>query len=147
MMEHYVYFFDASGSCLSSTTHDAALLEALFERSGAASYVVSALLVPLARARCVDGELKEVEPTVALEPQWQAVRTQRDLRLMACDWTQLPDVPLMTKEAWSTYRQALRDVTTQADPHSIDWPSPPQAVKAFMAPDTSTAHTSPNPSV
>ena len=137
MMEHYVYFFDASGSCLSSTTHDAALLEALFERSGAAAYVVSELLVPLARARCVDGELKEVEPTVALEQQWQAVRTQRDLRLMACDWTQLPDVPLRTKEAWATYRQALRDITQQVDPFEIVWPARPTAAETVTPPDPS----------
>ena len=137
MMEHYVYFFDASGSCLSCTTHDAALLEELFARSGAASYVVSALLVPLARARCVDGELKEVAPTVNLEQQWQAVRTQRDLRLMACDWTQLPDVPLTTKEAWASYRQALRDITQQSDPFEIVWPARPTALEPPTKPDPS----------
>lgn len=74
--------------------------------------------------------------TIAVEPltpeeieankqsQWSKVRTQRDVLLAACDWTQLPDVPLdaPTKAEWVAYRQALRDVTNQADPHNIEWP-------------------------
>jgi len=47
--------------------------------------------------------------------------TLTDLRLANCDWTQLPDVPV-DADAWSVYRQALRDVTTQADPFAIVWP-------------------------
>jgi hypothetical protein len=53
------------------------------------------------------------------------VRAQRNARLSASDWTQLPDVPLATKEAWAAYRQALRDVTLQSDPFAIDWPVAP----------------------
>lgn len=58
--------------------------------------------------------------------QWPIVRNQRDRLLQASDWTQLPDVPLATKEAWAAYRQALRDVTLQLDPFNITWPQPPQ---------------------
>jgi hypothetical protein len=126
MMNHYVYFFDANGMCLSSTTlNDPLLLEELFQLSGAATYVASDLLIPLARARCVDGEISEVAPTISLEQQWQAVRTQRNQLLVGSDWTQLPDVPLATKEAWATYRQALRDITTQTDPFELNWPVTP----------------------
>jgi hypothetical protein len=53
------------------------------------------------------------------------VRVQRDALLKASDWTQLPDVPLTTKEAWATYRQALRDITSQHDPFNIIWPVAP----------------------
>lgn len=60
------------------------------------------------------------------ETEWPVVRAKRDSRLLASDWTQLPDVPLSTKEAWATYRQALRDVTTQEDPFSIRWPVVPR---------------------
>lgn len=60
------------------------------------------------------------------EEQWEKVRKQRYLLLSQSDWTQLPDVPLATKEAWATYRQALRDVTLQPDPFNIAWPIPPQ---------------------
>jgi len=59
--------------------------------------------------------------------QWAVVRAQRDGKLLSCDWTQLADVPLTEpkKEAWQTYRQALRDITTQSDPFNISWPTPP----------------------
>lgn len=57
---------------------------------------------------------------------WDTVKLERAKRLLATDWTQLPDVPLATKEAWSVYRQALRDITEQPDPFNIVWPTPPQ---------------------
>ena len=61
------------------------------------------------------------------ESQWSKIRSQRDTLLAACDWTQLPDVPLDTeqKQDWVVYRQALRDVTSQADPYNIEWPVAP----------------------
>lgn len=61
------------------------------------------------------------------EQVWSAVRTERDRRLQETDWTQLPDVPLETKEAWAVYRQVLRDITEQPDPFNIQWPVPPGA--------------------
>jgi hypothetical protein len=60
-----------------------------------------------------------------VEELWFSVRAERDMRLAATDWTQLPDVPLATRNTWTTYRQALRDVTRQADPLKITWPAPP----------------------
>ena len=59
------------------------------------------------------------------DTEWKLVRAERDRRLLACDWTQLPDVPLATKEAWASYRQALRDITEQPDPFNITWPAAP----------------------
>ena len=60
-----------------------------------------------------------------IEWVWGDVRKERDRRLSATDWTQLPDVPLATKEVWAIYRQALRDVTLQPDPFSVVWPVAP----------------------
>lgn len=60
------------------------------------------------------------------ETEWPLVRAKRDRLIAATDWTQLPDVPLATKEMWANYRQALRDVTLQADPFNIVWPTTPQ---------------------
>jgi hypothetical protein len=55
-----------------------------------------------------------------------AALQQRSRLLVASDWTQLPDVPLATKEAWATYRQALRDITDQEGyPLNINWPLMP----------------------
>ena len=57
------------------------------------------------------------------ETQWIVVRAERDKRLSATDWTQLPDVPLETQLLYRDYRQALRDITLQPDPFNILWPN------------------------
>ena len=72
-----------------------------------------------------------MDVSFAVEPRpdeevWPAIRARRAALLAESDWTQLPDVPLPTKEAWATYRQALRDITLQPDPHNIIWPTQPQ---------------------
>jgi len=53
-------------------------------------------------------------------------RRQRNALLAACDWTQLPDVPLdaATKAKWSAYRQALRDYMDPWTPGKA-WPTQP----------------------
>ena len=63
-----------------------------------------------------------------LSKQWAVVRSDRDARLAACDWTQVADSPLdeMTKAQWATYRQELRDVPADnSDPYNITWPVAP----------------------
>ena len=55
------------------------------------------------------------------------VLEKRKKLLAGTDWTQMPDVSIATKAAWATYRQELRDITTQAGyPTEITWPTPPQ---------------------
>ena len=56
--------------------------------------------------------------------QWANVRSERNAKLAACDWTQLPDAPV-DHAVWAVYRQELRDVTGQADPFNIVWPPEP----------------------
>jgi len=56
-----------------------------------------------------------------IDIQWAAIRAQRNQMLKDTDWTQVADAPV-DKAAWATYRQALRDITTQADPFNINWP-------------------------
>lgn len=60
----------------------------------------------------------------SVEEQWASVRAERNQRLNACDWTQLPDAPV-NAEHWASYRQSLRDITTQSDPFNIAWPEQP----------------------
>jgi hypothetical protein len=70
--------------------------------------------------------LIEAAPTPAQTEE--QIRQQRNVLLARSDWTQLPDAQLTTeqKAEWATYRQALRDVTTQAGfPGTIDWPVAP----------------------
>lgn len=57
--------------------------------------------------------------------QAKIVREDRNRRLAECDWTQLADSPV-DKAVWATYRQALRDVPTQAGfPWAVVWPDAP----------------------
>jgi len=57
--------------------------------------------------------------------QAKSVRASRDEKLKDCDWTQVADAPV-DKAVWATYRQALRDVTTQSGfPWTITWPDKP----------------------
>jgi hypothetical protein len=71
-----------------------------------------------------DYATEQWKPNTAM--QWMMVRSKRNQLLTASDWTQLPDVPIATKEAWAEYRQALRDVTNQPDPFTIQWPTMPE---------------------
>ena len=53
------------------------------------------------------------------------VRRSRTEKLKDCDWTQIAD-STADKAVWATYRQALRDVPTQAGfPWTITWPESP----------------------
>ena len=58
-----------------------------------------------------------------LADKWFAVRSQRNGRLAATDWRASSDLTL--SDDWKTYRQALRDITTQSDPDNIAWPTEP----------------------
>lgn len=56
---------------------------------------------------------------------WRDIRSMRNVRLSKTDYTQVSDWP-GDKEAWATYRQELRDITTTfSDPASVVWPTPP----------------------
>ena len=58
--------------------------------------------------------------------QAKTVRDDRNKRLSDSDWTQLPDNPLANKADWATYRQQLRDVTSQTGfPWEVTWPTEP----------------------
>jgi hypothetical protein len=53
------------------------------------------------------------------------MRYWRNTELTRTDWTQLSD-SVCDKQAWATYRQALRDLpTSNADPRKIQLPVEP----------------------
>jgi len=53
------------------------------------------------------------------------IRNQRDGLLSQTDWMAMSD-NTVTPE-WASYRQALRDITTQEGfPFSVDWPTKPE---------------------
>ena len=71
----------------------------------------------------VDATQSEIDARI--EDKWEEVRILRNELLLECDWTQLADIPTGTKELWQTYRQQLRDITSQTNPFSIVWPVKP----------------------
>ena len=62
------------------------------------------------------------------------VRTRRNRILRYSDWAVLPDSPLTDAQIaeWSTYRQALRDITDHANFPFLeenDWPVSPDGAR------------------
>lgn len=73
--------------------------------------------------------LTDEEQQTIIDSQWANIRSRRNIELNESDWTQLSDSPLTAekKEEFRVYRQSLRDITTQLNPFSIEWPTPPEA--------------------
>lgn len=72
---------------------------------------------------------EEIAEIIANDPTQQSnnIRKTRDALLLACDWTQLADVPAETKQKWVSYRQALRDITLQPGfPSNVTFPLIPE---------------------
>ena len=71
-----------------------------------------------------DATQEEIDTKI--ENQWEQIRVARNEILKECDWTVLPDSPVSASiEEWKTYRQQLRDVTSQSNPFEIVWPTHP----------------------
>lgn len=70
-------------------------------------------------------ELQAAEPL-------RLLRQQRNQLLQQSDWRMVSDYPGANQTDWQTYRQALRDITTQTPSLDVDgnltgitWPTPP----------------------
>jgi hypothetical protein len=88
--------------------------------------------IDLLSSRLVEGEIikgvgiEVIDNSLSSEAVKILAREKRDLLLQQSDWTQVPDSPVNTP-LWATYRQYLRDVTTQQGfPESIVWPEKPK---------------------
>ena len=55
----------------------------------------------------------------------EELRAERDGELIATDWTQLPDVPDVIKNKYTTYRQQLRDLPATDGFPDVDMPTKP----------------------
>ena len=68
----------------------------------------------------------------AAEPM-RLLREERNRKLTETDWTQYRDVSLGNDSDWKTYRQALRDLPSSAEPNldengqltNVTWPTKP----------------------
>ena len=71
-------------------------------------------------------ELRNAEPM-------RLLRQERNIKLSETDWMSFSDSPTMTDE-WKTYRQALRDLPSVAEPKldengqltNVTWPTKPE---------------------
>ena len=113
-------------------------------------------IVPNAKMKIIDNDYNTIvwsetntqsKPTLAeCEAAWQEIMTEapmkilreeRDKKLLETDkYTSIPDWPHTSeevKQAWVTYRQALRDLPATATPQldengnltNVTWPTPP----------------------
>jgi len=71
-------------------------------------------------------------PPVSSEEVMNRLREKRNKLLIQTDWRMVSDYPGTNQTEWQTYRQSLRDITTQtpsldADGNltGITWPTPP----------------------
>ena len=63
----------------------------------------------------------------AIAQQWRNVKEGRNQQLAASDWIcSVSDFAHPKKDAYVVYRQALRDITSQANPFALVWPQVPQ---------------------
>ena len=64
-----------------------------------------------------------------LAGKWARVRAERDRLIAATDWRVIvaseSDEGSDLASVWKTYRKDLRDITEQADPDNITWPTEP----------------------
>ena len=73
----------------------------------------------------VQTNASDSEKELRLAIKWSEIRELRNQLLSECDWTQLGDVSESIKTSYQSYRQDLRDITSQLDPFSIVWPEKP----------------------
>ena len=72
-------------------------------------------------------ELQNAEPM-------RLLREERNQRLSETDWRDLPSYPGTDQNEWRTYRQALRDLPSTAEPQlddngqltNVTWPTKPE---------------------
>ena len=73
----------------------------------------------------VQANASDSEKELRLAIKWSEIRELRNQLLSECDWTQLSDVSESIRTSYQSYRQDLRDISSQSDPFSIVWPEKP----------------------
>jgi len=88
---------------------------------------VNGVLVAMTDAEIAEYNASKSTDAEVLAQKWQNQREIRDDLLSESDWvvTKASETGVAVSNEWKTYRQALRDVPTQADPDNITWPTKP----------------------
>ena len=98
--------------------------------SGNALIVVpDSVAIPQVIIRVLHGDsgVEFIVDQEAIHQQWRNVKEGRNQQLAASDWIcSVSDFVHSKKDAYVVYRQALRDITAQANPFQLVWPQVPQ---------------------
>ena len=83
-------------------------------------------LLPSGSIQITDEEFEAYKAFIST-PTWEQIKIKRNSLLKDSDWSAFPDAnPKPSKEAWLTYRQALRDIpSTFKTPQEVVWPKVP----------------------
>lgn len=85
--------------------------------------MVNGVLTPMTDAEIAQLQASYPSDSEKTAQKWVMVREERNIKLQETDWRASSDLTL--SDDWKTYRQALRDITTQSDPDNITWPTKP----------------------
>ena len=85
--------------------------------------IVNGVLVEMTAEEIAEFNKNKLTDTQIQNKKWESIRSQRNYLLAQTDWRASSDLTL--SDAWKTYRQAVRDITTQTDPDNITWPTKP----------------------
>lgn len=90
-----------------------------------ANKIVNGVVLPLTAEEEAERAAKEAQYAANADARVAAeIRAERNQKLASSDWRASSDVTLSTE--WATYRQALRDIPSQAGfPNTITWPDEP----------------------
>jgi hypothetical protein len=112
---YYVGFFTTEVHGFNIPTPVVELSEAQWHESMSGDYMV------------IGGKHTYSPNGVNKEDVLNGIRVIRNLLLVECDWTQLPDSPLReeVKLEWRVYRQALRDMVNNCELNNIKYPTKP----------------------
>jgi predicted DNA-binding ArsR family transcriptional regulator len=87
---------------------------------------IQAVSVDLTEEEIQARQAEEAADGTDAERAMRLLRQQRNRKLVETDWTQGADVPDTIKNAYTSYRQALRDITkTHNNPRTVVWPDKP----------------------
>ena len=87
---------------------------------------IAAITVDLTKEEIEVRQAEKAAGGTDAERKMRALREHRNRLLAKTDWTQGADVPDAIKNAYTSYRQKLRDITkTYNDPRKVVWPDKP----------------------
>ena len=85
--------------------------------------MINGVVVAMTTAEIEEFNAKKITDVQITAREWELIRTERNNKLKETDWRASSDLTM--SDDWKTYRQALRDITTQSDPDNITWPTKP----------------------